>query len=338
MSEPTLRLLSLGAGVQSTTLALLAVEGVLPKPDAAVFADTGNEPAAVYDHLARLEQILDTAGIPTHRVSVGHIVADTLMLLDNTRHLLARPAGWFASMPLYVQSEPGPCQRCATTGRVPDPDKPGATKKCGRCRGTGWDDGKGQLPRQCTADYKLDAVKAQTRALLTGSPHARVPASKWAEAWIGFSTDEVGRVKPSDVRYQRLRHPLLDLRMSRKDCQRWLDTHGWPNVPKSACVVCPLHGNRMWRDMRDNRPVEWELAVAFDRQLRDLSVYTHGRSATRGQVYLHRSRVPLDQAPIDHVTRTEWLDRQGDLFDLLAEEGDPDGCSPYGCRSGVAVA
>lgn len=44
-----------------------------------------------------------------------------------------------------------------------------------------------------------------------------------------------------------------------------------------------------------------------------------------------------DIAPIDHMTHKEWHDRQGDLLDLLAEEGDPDGCSPYGCRSGAPV-
>ncbi len=50
-----LRVLSLGAGVQSTTLALMAAHGeVGPMPDCAVFADTGWEPRAVYDHLAWL--------------------------------------------------------------------------------------------------------------------------------------------------------------------------------------------------------------------------------------------------------------------------------------------
>ena len=56
-----------------------------------------------------------------------------------------------------------------------------------------------------------------------------------------------------------------------------------------------------------------------------------------GTAYLHRSRVPLDQAPIDRVTRREWADRSPDIFDALAELGDPDGCSPYGCRSGEEV-
>lgn len=56
VSEPVdradLRVLSLGAGVQSTTLALMAAHGLIgPTPDVAIFADTGWEPRAVYEHL-----------------------------------------------------------------------------------------------------------------------------------------------------------------------------------------------------------------------------------------------------------------------------------------------
>jgi hypothetical protein len=47
-----LRMISLGAGVQSTTMALMAAHGKIePMPDCAIFADTGEEPTAVYDHL-----------------------------------------------------------------------------------------------------------------------------------------------------------------------------------------------------------------------------------------------------------------------------------------------
>lgn len=73
MSEPALRLLSLGAGLQSTVLALMACDGTLPKPDGAIFADTGWEPQRVYDHLDRLGEVLDEAGIPLHRVSIAPI-------------------------------------------------------------------------------------------------------------------------------------------------------------------------------------------------------------------------------------------------------------------------
>lgn len=58
MSEP-LNIISLGAGVQSTTMALMAAHGLItPMPDAAIFADTGDEKRRTYAHLDRLEKIL----------------------------------------------------------------------------------------------------------------------------------------------------------------------------------------------------------------------------------------------------------------------------------------
>lgn len=71
---PDLRTISLGAGVQSTTLYLMAVRGEIgPKPDAAIFADTQAEPPWVYEHLDRLERD-HGASLPIHRVTIGDIV------------------------------------------------------------------------------------------------------------------------------------------------------------------------------------------------------------------------------------------------------------------------
>jgi 3'-phosphoadenosine 5'-phosphosulfate sulfotransferase (PAPS reductase)/FAD synthetase len=54
-----MKVISLGAGVQSTALALMAANGEIgPMPDCAIFADTGWEPEAVYSHLARLREAL----------------------------------------------------------------------------------------------------------------------------------------------------------------------------------------------------------------------------------------------------------------------------------------
>ena len=52
-----MHVISLGAGVQSTTMLLMAARGEIePKPKYAIFADTGWEPRAVYQHLEWLEQ------------------------------------------------------------------------------------------------------------------------------------------------------------------------------------------------------------------------------------------------------------------------------------------
>ena len=67
------RMLSLGAGVQSTTVALLAVHGEIEKPAHAIFADTQIENQATYQHLKRLIPIMEKAGIKTHIVTVGNL-------------------------------------------------------------------------------------------------------------------------------------------------------------------------------------------------------------------------------------------------------------------------
>jgi hypothetical protein len=295
VAEPTLRVLSLGAGVQSTTLLLMACEGML-KLDCAIFADTGWEPRQVYEHLDRITVTANQACIEVYRVSNGNLRADAI-----------DPDHRYASVPYFVRNPDG-------------------------------SDGMGR--RQCTSEYKLAPIGRKVRELL-GAPapdFRRVPRGRVCEQWIGFSVDEIGRVSDHDqVSYVTKRYPLIELGMSRKGCQRWLESRGWTSVAKSACIGCPYHGNRQWRELRDERPDEWADAVAFDEAIRK------GGSKglpLNGEAFLHRSRVPLAIAPIDRVTRSEWHDRQGVLFDLAAdtEEGDPDGCSPYGCRSGASVA
>jgi len=89
MSE---HIISLGAGVQSTTMLLMACRGELePMPDVAIFADTGWEPAAVYEHLEWLES---ESTIPIERVSIGNIREDTI---DPERRA--------ATMPYYVRGD-----------------------------------------------------------------------------------------------------------------------------------------------------------------------------------------------------------------------------------------
>ena len=89
-----LQVLSLGAGVQSTVMALMADQGYegFQKPDFAIFADTGWEPKAVYEHLAWLEKQLS---FPVIRVTSGNIREDILRGVN--------PEGRrFIDIPVYV--------------------------------------------------------------------------------------------------------------------------------------------------------------------------------------------------------------------------------------------
>jgi hypothetical protein len=62
-----LTVLNCGVGTDSTVLALMSAWNLLPRVDAAVFADTGDEPAAVYALAEALETVLAFEGIPFHR-------------------------------------------------------------------------------------------------------------------------------------------------------------------------------------------------------------------------------------------------------------------------------
>ena len=78
--------ISLGAGVQSSTMALMSGTGELPKPDCAIFADTGYEPKAVYNYLDYLKDILP---YPIYVVSKGNIKDDMLAAKDKSNFLVA---------------------------------------------------------------------------------------------------------------------------------------------------------------------------------------------------------------------------------------------------------
>ncbi|WP_435216635.1 hypothetical protein [Streptomyces sp. bgisy034] len=276
----------------------LSANGVLPKADYAVFADTGWEPRAVYNHLDRLErEIAAPAGIPILRVSSGNIRNDAL-----------DPAHRFASMPLYVLNQEG---------------KQGMTR------------------RQCTGEYKIKPIKKKIREL-HGYPYpARIPKDVFVEQWVGISTDEFHRAKDADVRYMRNRHPLIEMGWSRRDCIRYLTSLGLADTPKSSCLGCPFHGNAQWRHIRDTSPDEWADVVEFDAAIRKGNARANATgNRLLGEAFLHRSRVPLDQAPIDHVTAAEWEALQQELGESEAdaeqlEEGVIDGCSPWACRGEV---
>ncbi|WP_055590236.1 adenine nucleotide alpha hydrolase family protein [Peterkaempfera griseoplana] len=246
--------------------------------------------------------------------------------LDRIEHEIARPASIpilrvssgdiradalnpehrFASMPLYIRNPDG---------------------------------GNGMARRQCTSEYKIKPIKRQVRALL-GYPYpARVPSGVVVEQWIGISTDEFHRAKDADVRYTRNRFPLIEMGLSREDCLGLLAEFDLASTPKSACLGCPYHGNAQWRAIRDTSPAAWADVVDFDRRIRagNARANAEGRPLL-GQAFLHRSRVPLDQAPIDKPTRHELLARQDRLpLDDEWEHGPTDGCSPYACRSGDAA-
>jgi len=71
--KQNLRVLSLGAGVQSSALALMIEHGEIPMVDCAIFADTGAEPEKVYEWL---DYITSKVSYPVHIVQWRNLKED----------------------------------------------------------------------------------------------------------------------------------------------------------------------------------------------------------------------------------------------------------------------
>jgi len=223
-----LRALSLGAGVQSTALALMAAHGeITPMPDVALFADTQWEPSGVYEHLSWLSSA-NVLPYPVIRVSAGSL-RDNVLTRRNTS------GGRYAAIPWHTL-------------------KPDGSAGMGR--------------RQCTSEYKLTPLMHGLRDLLGVDRRDRIPPGSvevWIGISTDeASRMRPARQQWMRNRYPL----AMELRMSRSDCLAWMDRHSYPRPAKSACIGCPYKSAAEWRHMHDHDPAAWADAVEIDTALR----------------------------------------------------------------------
>lgn len=267
-----IEILSLGAGVQSSTLLLMSCDGILPKLRAAIFADTQSEPAAVYRYLDFLESRASTAGIPILRGTAGSLRDD---LLEFWHQRKSADGKRYASIPAFVKNPDGT---------------------------------RGMVRRQCTDTYKLEVVERLVRLhILNLAPRRHWPKVATIRQWIGISADEVERRRDSRRPAIVNHYPLLDVLerhdpgklfprgWTRRDCLDWLTSRGYPRPPRSACTFCPFHSDAEWAAMKANDPEAFADAVRVDRLIREFDrERTASQGDLRGEPYLHSSLIPLD--------------------------------------------
>lgn len=263
--------LSLGAGVQSSTIALMAAKGEIgPMPEAAIIADTKHEPRAVYAWLDWLEKQLP---YPVIRVTAG----DLWKSATNVRRTQDGERTYISTgIPVFFTGSEG--------GEL-------TTRK-------------GIGKRQCTRDFKTNVITRQVKQLV-GLKRVSKKTPTMATTWIGISADEPHRAKPSREHWITKRFPLLELDMDREDCLEWMRDNGYPVPPRSACTFCPFHDDNSWLALEPDE------LVAVAQKEKELQAAYARTTAIQGVPYFHESRVPLlevkFQPTAKHTTRQRKL-------------------------------
>lgn len=259
-----IHVLNLGAGVQSTALALLSAEGRIRKMDFAIFADTGEEPVddgeSVYRHLEWLVPKLPFQVLIRSKGRLG----------DHLMNGVNSTGGRFASIPAFTL-------------------RPDGTE--------------GKVRRQCTREYKLEVVERSIRRDILGlAPRKHIPRDVMVNQYIGISLDEIQRMRSAKrraeergaPRWSTLHYPFCEeLMWTRADCRAYLRDKVPHRVPRSACTFCPFHSNEEWQRIKLRGGADWKRVVEIDRALRKPGNVVNRK--LEQQMFLHRSCRPIDE-------------------------------------------
>lgn len=228
---PALRILSLGWGVQSTTLAFMAAMGELEPLSFAVHSDTTHEHQHTYEYAKKWTPWLEEHGVKVVTVTNP----DNTGLLSKWGTVLdpSKPKK-FVAIPAYMVDEKGKSAR---------------------------------VTRMCTRDWKLMPQRRWVSDKMMELGYKKSPLS--VDMWIGISMDEIERMKDTNVLYIKNRWPLIEKRMSRNDCIEWMKSHGFDVPSKSSCTFCPFHSKKGWADLVARGGKDLDTAIEADEFIRD---------------------------------------------------------------------
>lgn len=259
-----LLLLNCGLGRDSITMLCLAVEGRLSvdgrlvsagELDGVVFADTGAEWPHTYALLPRVEALCAALRVPFYHLakpSPEDVAAD-------------QRAKGSRDAPAWVR-EGTIAQRAASGSYHRRRDIVGEYQAVGtiavRARSNCTDNHKVQPMRRLRGDLCME------RFGLDLAGWGRLVAKREAEphtCLIGFAADELERAAPRPLpRYERLVFPLIEAGITKADEAPILQAHGFGDVIKSGCWMCPWQTRAWFWALSVQHPDLFARAVAYE--------------------------------------------------------------------------
>lgn len=258
-----MKILSCGAGMQSTALALMSCENKLvlegkftklngkyheqvPIYDVILFCDLGLEPIWVYDQVNFIREACEWAGIQFY-VLESDLYGDYRRLFGKAR---------VVSIPFWSVDENGK---------------------------------KGKMMRNCTLDYKINIMQKFIRMELLGykkGQRTKQEDMKAHEMHLGFSIEEKQRCKDNPHKMFVNKFPLCDMNLERKHNYAYIKDVWGLETKASACCFCPFHRNYFFKHLKEHHKEEYEKTVEFDEMIETEQPNTKIRS----KLYISRSR------------------------------------------------
>ena len=249
-----LKILSCGAGMQSTALALMSCEnkkhGIvypeIPVYDLIVFCDMGWEPDWVYEQVEFIKTACEDCGI-TFKILETDLYGDYIEKFGVRR---------VASIPFWSVDANGK---------------------------------KGKMRRQCTIDKKIVAIQKYVRYEILGykfRQKCKKEDKGRHEMHIGFSKEEEHRVFESMNPMFVTKFPLVDMGLTRADNYKYILEEWGIETKASACSYCPFHRNYFFQHIKEHCPDCYKAVVNLDNVLEE----RQPGSQIRSKLYISRSR------------------------------------------------
>lgn len=271
-----MKILSCGAGMQSTALALMSVENKLkgymihplvPIYDLIVFCDLGGEPFWLYEQVAFIAAACKKAGIP-FVVLQADLYSDYMQDFGQKR---------VTSIPFWTLAPDGK---------------------------------KAKMRRNCTLDYKINRIQQYARYNLHGYrsyQRTREEDKKAHEMHIGFSFEERHRAKEKSHPMYVNVFPLITMGATRADNYKYiLETWGL-ETKASACLFCPFHRNYFFHFISKEHGENYAQVVAMDSMLEERQPDTKITS----RLYISRSRKRIEELTADDCRDAEYFSYRG---------------------------
>lgn len=317
-----IHVLSWGGGTQSTALMLKMLDdkvfdehGVLIKPDYIIFADTGDENQLVMNQVYKvIKYVEDKYGIEviiTKRTKEYHKTDEMIQLikdgaLEGKQYKSTKYADLYQEQLLFYKGV------INQANLVPSwvINKKGELGK--------------MMGRNCTVEYKIVQIVREIRIRETVKAFSKLKHK--IHMYIGFSIDELSRVKTSPQSYIVNKFPLVDLNMTKIDCIEYVEKVLGFTPKSSVCNIC--YANDFYRvyDLYKNDKEAWDKITVLDEAM-------HNKSADnkiRGDVYLFQWQAKMRKRFNEIDMEAEYTKRkkytQLSIYDMEQEMACMGGC------------